>query len=233
MAVPPKTDEAFLREVDEELRRDQLTNFWTRYGVWLVIAIVGGLAVFGGFLYWRHSQTVQAGVDGEQMQSVIEKLEQNPKSDVAKPLQDLAGSKIDAYRATAKFAQADQLLEKQDMKGAIAKFAEIVADTSLAQPFRDLALIRQTSAEFDTIKPQVVVDRLRPLAVKDNPWFGSAGELVAAAYLRLNQNDQAGQMFAGIARDDHVPGSIRQRAVEMAGALGVDAVDQPEEKKAQ
>ena len=31
MAVTPHTDEAFLREVDEELRRDQLTSFWTRY----------------------------------------------------------------------------------------------------------------------------------------------------------------------------------------------------------
>ena len=44
MAVTPHTDEAFLREVDEELRRDQLTSFWTRYGRWLV----GGIGIAPG-----------------------------------------------------------------------------------------------------------------------------------------------------------------------------------------
>ncbi|RZM01233.1 MAG: hypothetical protein EOP68_22240, partial [Sphingomonas sp.] len=102
-------------------------------------------------------------------------------------------------------------------------FAAVAADTSLAKPFRDLALVRQTSAEYDTLKPQVVVERLRPLAVPGGPWLGSAGEMVGVAYIRLNQRAQAGTLFGQIARDTTVPETIRQRAVQMAGALGVDA----------
>jgi len=231
LAVPPKTDEAFLREVDEELRRDQLTSVWTRYGRWIIVAIVLALALFAGFLYWRHHQTEQAGVEGEQLQAGFDQLAAKPTV-VPKQLQTLADSKVDAYRVTARFLLADQLLLKNDLKGAAAKFAEVAADTSLDQPFRDLALIRQTSAEFDTLKPEVVVSRLSPLAVADNPWFGSAGEMVAAAYLRMNRKDQASKMFAGIARSDKVPETIRLRAVQMSGAMGVDAIDQTEEKKA-
>ena len=92
--------------------------------------------------------------------------------------------------------------------------------------FRDQALVRQTAAEFDTLKPQVVVERLRPLAVAGNPWFGSAGELTAVAYMRMNKSDLAGPLFAKIAADEGVPDTIRQRAVQMAGAVGVDAVPQ-------
>jgi hypothetical protein len=232
LAVPPNTDEAFLREVDDELRRDQLTSFWTRYGRLTIGAIVLALAIFAGVLYWLHHQNQVAGEQGEQLKTVNDLLAERKVPAAAKPLQELAASDIKGYRASARFMQADLLLQKNDLKGAAAKFAEVAADTSVGQPFRDLALIRQTSAEFDTIKPEVVVNRLRPLAVKGSPWFGSAGELVAAAYLRQNRADLAGPIFAGIAREETVPPTLRQRAVQMAGVLGVDAVDQPEEKKA-
>lgn len=231
MAVPPKTDEAFLREVDEELRRDQMTSFWTRYGRWLIGAVVLGLVIFAGVLYWRYSRIEAAGRAGEQLQQAYDALGEKRPAAAAKPLEALAASDLDGYRAVAKFTQADVLLQKDDLKGAAVKFGEVAADASLAQPFRDLALIRQTSAEFDTLKPDVVVDRLRSLAVKGNPWFGSAGELVAAAYLRMNRNDLAATLFGQIAREEGVPPTIRQRAVQMAGVLGVDAVDVPEEKK--
>jgi len=119
------------------------------------------------------------------------------------------------------------------LRGAAAKFAEVANDGSIGQPFRDLALIRQTSAELDTIKPDVVVARLRGLAVKGNPWFGSAGEMVAVSYLKMGRRDLAGTLYGQIAREPDVAESVRQRAVQMAGVLGVDAVNQPKEQKSQ
>ena len=78
--------------------------------------------------------------------------------------------------------------------------------------YRDLALIRQTTIEFDALKPQQVVDRLKPLAVEGAPWFGSAGELVAIAYMKMCKPELAGPMFAAMAKDENVPQSIRSRA---------------------
>src|SRR3546814_20762034 len=71
----------------------------------------------------------------------------------------LAASEIDGYRAIARFTDADILLQKNDLKGAAAKFASIAQDQSLAESFRDLALIRQTAAEYDSLKPDVVISR--------------------------------------------------------------------------
>src|SRR3546814_21032509 len=96
-------------------------------------------------------------------------------------------------------------------------------DTRLAPPFRDLALIRQTALEFDTLKPQEVVDRLKPLATEGNPWFGSAGEMVAIAYMKMRKPELSGPLFAAMSKDRSVPETIRTRAVQMAGLLGVDA----------
>lgn len=228
MAVPPATNEAFLREVDEELRRDQLASFGKRYGRLLIAAVVIGLALFAGYLFWRNNRENAAGEEGEKLQSAYDALAANRPADAAKPLAELTGSSSEGHRALALFTQADILLQRNDLKGAAAKFGEVARGESYAPAFRDLALVRQTAAEFDTLKPEVVIDRLRPLAVPGNAYFGSAGEMMAVAHIRLGRRDLAGRLFGQIAQNENVPATLRQRAVQMAGLLGVDAVKQNE-----
>jgi len=53
LAQPPEHNETFLREVDENLRRDRMHEFGKRYGGWVVGAVVLFLALSGGFIYWK------------------------------------------------------------------------------------------------------------------------------------------------------------------------------------
>jgi len=231
VASTPPTSEAFLREVDEELRRDQIATVWQRWGRWMLVGLVVALAAFGAWLWWEHEQTKKAEADGEAVTKIFTDMSEGRAQDAEKKLKPFTESDIAAYRAAAKLATASLRLTANDAKSAIAGYKAVAEDESLAKPYRDLALIRWTATEYDTLKPQDVVTRLKPLAVKGNPWFGSAGEMVAVAYLNLNKPDLAGPLFGEIARDEAVPETIRQRAVQMAGLLGVDAVAQPDGEK--
>lgn len=233
MALSPQSNEAFLREVDDELRRDQAVALWRRWGVIIIGAVVLALAALGGWLWWQSHSHKQAGERGIEFSKALDDLGANQPKAAEPVIAELAKSGGEGYGSLARFLQADIALQKDDLKAAAAKFAEVANDGSIAQPLRDLALVRQTLAEYDTLKPQVVIDRLRPLVGKGKPYFGTAGEMTAIAHLRLGQEAVAGKLFGEIAQDERVPGSIRQRAVQMAGVLGVDAVDQSEVKKAQ
>ncbi|MEE2741753.1 tetratricopeptide repeat protein [Sphingobium abikonense] len=228
MALTPQNSEAFMREVDDAVRQDQLTTFWQRYGRILIVLLIVGLAAFGGWLYWQHHQKTQSEAVSEQMDTLLDTAVGGGTPD-AKQLDALTKASQPGYRASALLVQAGVAARKGDAKAAIAAYRAIAADDSLDQPYRDLALIRQTSLEFDSLKPQQVVDRLKPLAVEGAPWFGSAGELVAIAYMKMGKNDLAGPMFAAMAKDDKVPQSIRSRARQMAGVMGFDAVEIPAE----
>lgn len=223
MALSPESNEAFLREVDDALRQDQALDFWRRYGRLLIVAIIGGLAVFGGYLFWQNRQHKTAEREGEQLQVAYDDLAAGKLDASAKGLAQLAQSKSDGYRAAALFSQADIALRKEDLKGAAKQFEAIAGDQSMAKPYRDLALIRQTMAEFDTLKPDVVVSRLRGLAAPGNPYFGSAGELVALAYLKQGRRDLAARLYNQIAATESVPESLRQRAVQMGAVLDTGA----------
>lgn len=235
LALPPSdtTNDAFVREVDEEFRRDQLLGIWKNYGRWIVGVVVGGLLIFAGVLYYRSMTDRAAGSQGRQFDTAMRDLAENQTAKATPELRKLATEGNPGYRAMARFAEAELLLAKKDAKGAAARYGEIAADAGLPQPFRDRALVQQTLVEFDSLKPEVVIDRLKGLATGDSTWFGSAGEMVAAAYLKQGKRAEAGKLYGQIAQSKgFVPDSIRQRAVQMAGVLGVDAIDQTEEKKA-
>lgn len=223
MATTPPTNEAFEREVDDELRRDQLMSFWQTWGRWLVGAVVLGLAAFAGYLWWDHRRVVSAGETNEQFSAAIESAGAGNAGAAALKLDALAKSGDGGYAAMAKLAQAGLALDGGDDKRAVTLFAAVAADPQAPKPLRDLALIRQTAAEYETLKPEAVIARLRTLAVVGNPWFGSAAEMVAGSYLRLGKNDLAGKLFGDIGKDESVPETLRSRAIQMAGVLGVDA----------
>ena len=94
---------------------------------------------------------------------------------------------------------------------------------------RDLARLRLVAMQFDTMDKSQVAAQLGPLVQPGNPWFGSAGELLAMAYVEQGKRTEAGRLFAEIARSETVPDPIRSRARQMAGVLGVDAIPDVDE----
>ena len=228
MAIKPKDNESFYREVDEELRKDQLSNIWKRHGLLIAGAVLLFLAGLGGFLWWQHRQEVEAGRRGEALIAAFEDV-QARRSKAALPKLDLlAKEEAPGIQAAALLTKADVAIQDGNIAAAAAAFKQVADNAAFAEPYRQLALVRQTTLEFDTLQPAEVIRRLGPLAVAGGPWFGSAGELVAIAHLKQGQTGRAAPIFAALAKDDKLPSSVRSRAVQMAGSLGVDAVMDPD-----
>jgi hypothetical protein len=215
----------FLREVDDALRQDEMSGFFKNYGIPVIAAVVIALLALAGYLWWDHNRKVSLGLHGEELTKAIDHVE-GGNLDAAKKQLDLVAADADeGSGAAAKLLLAGIALEQGRQADAVKGFAAIAADADAPKPLRDLALIREIAANFDAMPPQQVVDRLKPLAVPGNPWFGSAGELTGMAYLKQNKPNLAGPLFASIARDKDSPESLRRRARQLAGLLGVDAVD--------
>lgn len=216
--------DVFLREVDEALRQDQMLGAAKRYGRIVGAAVVALLLGLAGYLWWENRQSTAEAEQGEKMTIALDTIEAgNLAGGTAALAPVLTGEGGSA--ASAKLMQASIALEQGKTADAVKGFAAVAADSAAPQPLRDLASVREIAAQFDTLPPQQVVDRLKPLAVPGNPWFGPAGELVAMAYLKQGKPALAGPLFAAIARDKDAPESLRSRTRQMAGLLGVDAVD--------
>ena len=223
MALPPDSSETFFKEVEENLRRDQFQSFFKAYGAWVVGAVILFLAAIGGWIYWEQHQKNASAAESEELHAVFGDIADKQLKTVPQRLDKLDDSGNDVVKGSAMLAEAAIALDRNDRAAAIAKYREIAGEKDLPEAYRDLGTIRLTALEFDSLAPQQVIARLEPLAKAGNPWFGSAGEMTALAYLKQGKKTEAGRMFAAVAADRQVPRTIRSRAVQIAGTLGVDA----------
>lgn len=228
MAQPPDINETFLREVDENLRRDQVRDFFRDYGSWLIAAVVLFLAASGGLIWWNQHKLQRSETDVEQLAQIYKDVGSGDVLRAPKQLDELSESGSKAVRASAEFTRAAVALQQGETKSAAATYKNIAADDGLPAPYRDAALVRETALDFDQLQPQAVVSRLEPMTKPGEPWFGTAGEMTALALLKEGKRQEAAQLFAAVGRDPSVPPSIRARAVQVAGSLGIDAGSVPQ-----
>ena len=225
MARPPSTEvnETFLREVDEEYRRDKVRDFFVDNRVFLVSVAVLFLAAAGGWIWWQSHQQKQTGHQVEELAAIFQDIGSGKTQQAPGRLDALEQNSSDAVRTTAIFTSAALDLQNNNPKAATAKYRSIAEDEGQPDPYRQIALIRQTALEFDQLKPEEVIARMKPLAVPGEPWYGSAGEMTALALIKQGKQAEAGRLFAAIGRDERVPEVLRGRFVQMASSLGIDA----------
>ena len=227
----PNEDRAFTREVDEEVRREVLADTARRYGLAIGLGVLALLIAVGGYLWWQHERTVAREERAELYVGTLNDLQDNRPVDAAERLQPLTTGGQPGYRAVGELLLAARAIEATDTKAAAARYAAIAGDEGVAEPFRNLALVRQTTLEYERLAPAEIERRLAPLARPGQPWFGSAGELLAHARLKAGKTQEAGAILSQLAGDTTVPTSIRSRATQLAGSIGVDAV-QPDPEDA-
>ena len=59
------SDESLFREVDEEVRQDQLKKIWDRYGNIILAVCLAVIALVAGIKGWEYWQTKQAEAAAE------------------------------------------------------------------------------------------------------------------------------------------------------------------------
>ena len=213
-----------MREVDEAVRQDQLQTWLQRYGKLAAAVFVLALAALGAGLWWQEHRESVREQHSEKLVTSFDALESGRMAEAKTSLDALSKDSGPASEAAARLSLAAIALRENRPADAIREYQAVATDNGAPKPYRDLATIRLVAAKFEDMKPDEVISRLKPLATPGNPWFGSAGELVAMAYLKQGRNDRAGPLLAQIAKDKDVPATLRSRTRQLAGLLGYDAV---------
>ena len=228
-----REQDVLLREVDDAVRKDEFGTIVKRYGWAIAGAAVLGLAAFGGWLIWQDRREGQIEERSERLVAAFDMIDAGQIEQAAGELVTLSDDGSSATAISARLARAGIALRDNRRAEAVELYESIADDGDAPKPYRDLAAIRAVAIQFEELDPQRVVDRLKPLATPGNPWFGSAGELVAMAYLKQGKEDLAGPLFAAIAKDEDVPQTLRSRTRQIAGQLGFDAVADVDETLAE
>jgi hypothetical protein len=215
-------DDAFIREVDEAYREDELKKFASTWGRWILLAVVIGLAALGGWYWYQADQKKRVEALSEQFTAALTKVETGGSTEALTELEKIGQSNNPSYRSLAAITKSGLALQGGELDKAVADLKRVADDAQAPQPLREVAQIKLLRLQFDTLKPAEILTRTEPFIAGDSPWFPVAGEMAALAHLKAGAPDKAGPLFYRIAADERTPQSIRARAEQMAAALGQD-----------
>ena len=206
------------REIDEELRRDNLLKLWSRYGRYVIVLAVVVLVIAGGVVAWRDHQLSVRRAQSVRYASALSLAREGKDADAAKVFAAIA-QEGSGYGVLASFEEAEQLAKSGDRKGAIAAYDRIAAESSLDPSFRDIAVLLSVMHGMPEADPHAIIDRLAPMMAAGNPWRPTVLELTAAARLKSGDKTGALDLYKSVADDLAAPQSLRARAAEMVAAL--------------
>ncbi len=205
-------EDSFIREVNEELRSDQMKAIWKQYGKLLIataVLIVVGTAGFRGYQYWVETQ---ASASGDRFLAAMKLAEDNKQDEAKAALDALAKDGFGSYPILARMREATLTAEKGDKKAAADAFAAIAKDTSVPEAIRDTARLRAGWLMIDEGSYEDVSAQVEELTTPQNSMRHSAREALGLSAYKAGDFVRAKEWFEAIANDAQTPGNVASRA---------------------
>src|SRR5688572_4133674 len=98
--------DSLAREIDEELRREQLLKLWDAYGTYVIVAAVLIIAGIGGYKFYEHRRATAAEVAGAKLAIAAREAAQDKKAESQKALEDIAKTAPTNYGVLARLRLA-------------------------------------------------------------------------------------------------------------------------------
>ncbi|MEK1896666.1 MAG: tetratricopeptide repeat protein [Rhizobium sp.] len=208
-------DDSFIREVNEELRSDQVKGAWRRFGRYLIalaVLIVLGTVGYKVYEYWDDNQSSGTG---DQFIAAMKLADENKSDEALAALDKLEKEGHGAYPILARMRAATVLAQKGDTSGAVAAFDVIGKDNAAPAAVRDAAKMRAGWLLIEGGTYDQVSAHLEEMAVPGNAFRHSAREALGLAAYKAGNMTQARQWFQAIADDAQSPRNVANRAQMM------------------
>lgn len=212
MANDERQSDTFIREVDEELRRDQLKGLWKRFAPLIIgvcVLIVAVTAGYSGWTWWQERKASQAG---DRFLEALAKIEGGDRAAGEAELASIAADSDAGYSALARLRLAGENAGAGAKKEALDTYDAVAADNSVPQPLRDLARIRAAILALDTGDVAGAKERATPLNIAGNAWRHAAREVIGTANYQAGDLQAARDAFAEIQQDAQTPQDLWMRS---------------------
>lgn len=212
MSNDDRTTDQFIREVNEELRRDQLKELWDRFGTLIIavcVAVVAITAGYNGWVWWQEKQAAEAG---DHYLAALQSIDGKDSAMAREALEEIAGSGHGGYAMLARLRAAALAAQSGDTSTAMTGFDAIADDSGADLTIRDLARLRAALIALDTGDLDGAESRVEALAAAGNPWRHAAREITGTVAYARGELTAARARFATIRSDVEAPADARSRA---------------------
>ncbi len=205
-------DDGFLRDVENEIRRERLERVWKQYGTFIIIGAAAIVLGVLGYQFWQAQRRAAFEESGARYETALELLREKKDGSALAEFRKLADDGSGGYRALADL-QAAGLLVKEGKKAEALTAYEALANNSNADGLlRDFARLQAAGLRLGEADFTEMENRLTPLMGDTAPWRFNARELLGIAAYRAGQSSEARTVLAPLLVDPATPEGVKERA---------------------
>ena len=203
--------DSLLREVDEELRREQMQKIWERYsGLILGVAALIVLAV-GGYKFMQSCQIAAAEAAGAEFAAALTLSDEKKSDDAAKAFEKIATGGPSGYAALARLHLAGSEAKAGKSGEALATYEALAKDASADDLLKSFAQLQAASLRMGDADFTEMQNRLSLLAGDGSAFKTSARELLGLAAFKAGKMDEARKYLEPLLIDPAASRPIQER----------------------
>jgi len=206
------------REIEEEVRRDQLLEMWKKYRVLIIAGIAAVILGVGAYQFWQGYQERQRVAAAEAYALAEAQLVAGARQEALGRFAELADPEAGGYALLAAFELARLAAEDGNSELAMETWGAI-AESSAPPAYRDAAVLAAAAHRIGRGEVEEAEAMLMPLMEPGRPYRALALELSAVAAMAQEDAQAARERLENLLADIEVPVGVRQRAEELLESL--------------
>ncbi len=212
--------DAFIREVDEDLKNESMKKLWDKYGLFVLLIVIVSLTVAVSYESIKSWYIKRAENRTEGYAVALSMQNQGLFDDSLEALDLIINQKMGTYAELAEMQKANILLEQNKEKEALALLEKIANDKSRSQQLRDTALIKLASYRQDGATFEEMSELLSSITKsKDNAWYAVAEDMLATILLRDGNIEQAKEIYNALLENQDTPDDLKNRIKDILSVL--------------
>lgn len=211
--------DAFIQEVDEDLKNENLKKLWDKYGLYIIVTVVLILTATVSFETFKVLHEKRNQTWSDKYSYAINLQLQGKDAESLKVLNEIIEHKHDIYSDLAKVQVSNIYFEQGDTAKAIEELENIINDKETNKKLRDITTIKLASYKLDTAPREEITALLSPLATTDNSWTNIAKEMLAMLEIREGNIEGAKEIYNDILSSPSLPDVLRYRVQDMLTVL--------------
>lgn len=212
--------DAFIREVDEDLKNESMKKLWDKYGLFIIIFVVASLTLAVSYESLKSWYIRRAENRADAYAAALSLQNQARFAESEEAFDLIINEKLGAYAGLAKMQKANLLLEQDNIKEALTLLKEISEDKSVSPQLRDTALIKLATYRQDSASFEEMAELLRPVTENDNnAWNAFAKDILATVLLRDGKKEEAVEIYNSLLQNPDASEDLKNRIKDILSVL--------------
>ena len=215
--VDDNVTDAFIQEVNEDVKNDNLKKLWDKYGLFIVLFVVIAVTAavsFETIKSWRNAK-YQA-----QTENYLIALQPSENyENTLKALEKIAASNNGIYSELARIQIATVLFEQGKNSEAEIMLKSIADNDELNSRIRNLAALKLATYKIDTATRAEMQELLQPVIDADDSWSPLATDLLAMAAIRDGDTETARTLYTSLLENGNISDNFKSRIQDMLSTL--------------